>query len=275
LPEPPVFVVGAQRSGTTIVGEVLARMLGSGLVVNGKLAYYLAVWLLENEHEWDGRHVRLDELAHALRRVPPRNAAPGAFEDAIGALLRQGPGICAASPSRAVAAARLWYAFQSHLAPGAAVLGEKYNELLLHLDALLSAFPNARIVFVFREPCDVSESMVRHFAGRPWAPATAGEAARKYVAWNAAWERARDRVACADRYELCYERFVERPAEVMEDCCRRLRLPAATFPELPRIDASRRGAGRAVAARGGPAVREAIAWYARACAGFPEAACAR
>jgi hypothetical protein len=262
MPEPlserPLFVVGAQRSGTTLVGALLARQPGLALLVNGKLAYYLAVWALANRAEAAARHVRLDEIAHGLARVPPRNGEPARFAAATDWLATTGE--LAACDDLAAGAARVWRRFHARLDPGAAVHGEKYNELLLHLDALDAMFPDCRIVFVHRDPLDAAESMVRHFAGRAWAPPTLEAALEKYLRWNRCWSARRARLAPERAYELAYEDLVARPAETLRACCAWLGLPYAPDAAAGvRIDPTRVGAGRR-AGRG--AVKAAAAAYA-------------
>ncbi|MEM6988658.1 MAG: hypothetical protein AAF499_19305 [Pseudomonadota bacterium] len=62
------LVVGPQRSGTTIFSEILQRHQDICLTVDGKLLYYLIVWLVNDPSARFGMHPRLDEIAHALAR---------------------------------------------------------------------------------------------------------------------------------------------------------------------------------------------------------------
>src|SRR4051812_36557269 len=67
--ERPVFLVGAQRSGTTALASCLSAAFarrGGTFTVNGKLLYVLSRWM--RPEDLHGRHLRTDEMLHALRR---------------------------------------------------------------------------------------------------------------------------------------------------------------------------------------------------------------
>ena len=71
----PLLLVGAQRSGTTALGYALSEAHASRrgcFTVNGKLFYLAARWL--HADDLAARHLRVDELCHALTRRRPGGA---------------------------------------------------------------------------------------------------------------------------------------------------------------------------------------------------------
>lgn len=208
---PPLFLVGAQRSGTTALAHVLSEQTHAQqqgvFTVNGKLWYLLLRWL--DAGDLEARHFRADEVCHALRRRPAQGvaaqdwlaSAEGALRElarrvAAGAYPASRDGVLAAR--RAVAAA----------AVGAAPWGDKYNEYLLELPELDATFPAARWIFLSRDPTEVVASMLAWTGDRPWNPAARQDAESKWASWNGRWLAFRSgldpgRVLELDYAEVC------------------------------------------------------------------------
>lgn len=215
-PDAPVFLVGCQRSGTTALAMHLQQHPDLAMTVNGKLLYLLIVWLLDQGVHCTCGHVRLDEVAFAFARKAPYNLSPQRIQDvqaylAVGAQRHVVDGLDMHGAIRAILADV--YAI---VRAGARRIGDKYNEYLLQLPAIHSIYPDAKYIFVFRDPVDVAESMLRHFHDRPWAPADAVRALDKWASWNARWLAMRGTIGPARYIELRYEALVAEPAQTCE-----------------------------------------------------------
>jgi len=209
----PVFLVGCQRSGTTALAMHLQRHPDLALTVNGKLLYLLIVWLLEQEAHCDCGHPRFDEVAFAFARKVPYNLSARTIQDIQAYLEASAPRHLTHGRDPRAAIRAILDDVYAIVRPGARRVGDKYNEYLLQLPAIHSIYPDAKFIFVYRDPVDVAESMVRQFRGRPWAPANAVQALDKWASWNARWIAMRSIVDPACYVELCYEELVTRPAE--------------------------------------------------------------
>jgi len=186
----PLFLLGAQRSGTTALAYALsaavAEQQGGTFTVNGKLWYVLRRWL--DACDLRAQHLRADEMLHALHRRPAQGVgAPEWLADVERALrtaarevgeqrYRPDSGgmlaLCRAIASE-VAGSRPW--------------GDKYNEYLLDLPYLDRLFPDARWIVLSRHPAEVTASMLAWTGDRPWNPTVVGQAESKWAAWNQCW----------------------------------------------------------------------------------------
>ncbi|GGO60847.1 sulfotransferase [Nonomuraea cavernae] len=191
---PPLILLGAQRSGTTALGAVLDAAfdaVGGVFTVNGKLPYLLHRWCTEEDVR--ARHLRADEMLHALRRRPPYGLRSERWLATVEGVLREAAADVAAGS--AVDAATLRRDLVRRAYAGATRFGEKYNEYLLELDRLAQTVPDAHWVLLVRHPAAVADSMLRWSGDRPWRPGTWEAALDKWAAWHEPWlrhERARD-----------------------------------------------------------------------------------
>ncbi|WP_067461617.1 sulfotransferase [Actinomadura macra] len=204
----PLLLLGAQRSGTTALAHALSRAFadaGGILTVNGKLPYLLPRWT--TAADLAGRHFRADEIACALARKPPSGEGADRWRKHVDGVLR------------AVAAE---VARGEHDAPGALVAatiarayepwpfwGDKYNEHLLDLPAVLDAVPGARLVLLVRHPLEVAASQLEWSGDRPWRAATAADACAKWAAWHAPWFEVADRLPSRRRLVIGYRALCE------------------------------------------------------------------
>jgi hypothetical protein len=214
-----VLVIGAQRSGTTLLGRLLAEHQDVFLTVNGKLLYYLITWIYRDPSDFPGRHLRLDEIAFGLRRKPILGVEPACAEEMAELLLRDfGPGRFYDAEPREIVAT-IWKEVYSKLARNKSIIGDKYNEYLLQFREIMELFPDARYIFIHRHPFEVAESMCRAFRGRPWAPDSTLTAIRKWTDWNIQWQHARQRIHHHRRFEVGYEILVKEPEQVFKQVC--------------------------------------------------------
>lgn len=204
---PPLFVVGAQRSGTTVLAHAISAQYPvqrhGTFTVNGKLWYFVLRWL--GIDDLAARHARADEISHALRRRPAEGTAAEPWlrraDSALHALaVRVARGGYPVSKAGLLAARRDLAAAVAGDEPW----GDKYNEYLLQLPALHATFPDARWLFLRRNPAEVVASMLAWTGNRPWNPGTVRDAEAKWVAWNRHWLAFRPALKQSQVLELDY-----------------------------------------------------------------------
>jgi hypothetical protein len=202
----PIFLVGAQRSGTTALAVALSRAiatLGGCFTVNGKLPYLLRRWWTDRDAH--AQHLRSDEVVHALNRIPAGgNGAEAWLKRAHEAVLASTGRAREQNVSMATEVRRVCAE-----AYGQGPWGDKYNEYLLDLTWLHQMFPDARWVFLAREPSEAVASMLAWTHDKPWNPRDAGPASAKWAYWTSRWLEFRDVVAPRQRIEIDYTSMCE------------------------------------------------------------------
>lgn len=197
----PILLVGPQRSGTTALAAALSRAIataGGCFTINGKLLYLLRRWWTDADA--DVGHLRSDEVAHALVRIPATGAGADAWLSRACEALRAGARRGAGTQVSAIDEVRRICAE----AYGPGPWGDKYNEYLLDLPWLYATFRDARWVFLVREPGESVASMLAWRHDKPWNPSSAGAASAKWAHWTSRWLAFRDAVAPRQRVELDY-----------------------------------------------------------------------
>jgi len=199
----PILLVGPQRSGTTALAGALSEALaaaGGCFTINGKLLYFLRRWWMDTDA--DGQHLRSDEVSHSLRRIPAQGAGAAAWlERAHTALLasaRRAAGHGTELSARDEIRRICWEAY------GASQWGDKYNEYLLDLGWLHATFPDARWIFLVRDPGETVASMLAWKRDKPWNPEGGPAASAKWADWTSRWLGFRDALPHHRRVELDY-----------------------------------------------------------------------
>ncbi|GHI03120.1 hypothetical protein AQI88_02025 [Streptomyces cellostaticus] len=182
----PLVLLGAQRSGTTALAGVLDHAFadaGGVFTVNGKLPYLLHRWCTQADVH--GRHLRVDEILHALHRKPPYGRHSQVWLETVEKVLRAAAAEVA--DGRVTDAAALRGQLVRAAYAGATRYGDKYNEYLLELDQLADTLPDAHWVLLVRHPAAVARSMLRWTGDRPWRPGNRQAALEKWAAWHRPW----------------------------------------------------------------------------------------
>lgn len=225
----PIFVVGPQRTGTTLMGRIIAEADGVALTVNGKLAYYLLVWLPRDGFLDALSHFRSDEILWSLRRKPVLSPHPGfvaRFESHGAALAenlrREG------ERSREPFIAEYLRRFYAGWCPGSRVWGDKYNEYVFVLDDLAAIFPGARFIFMRRDAEVAARSAIAAFSGRPWQPRKLESAVEKVEAWDRRIDLFRSQNPSISTCLVGYEALVETPDKVLRE--------VAAFTDIDGLD---------------------------------------
>lgn len=248
----PLIVLGAQRSGTTIVARLLADHPDVFLTVNGKLLYYLIAWVYRSGEARPGLHLRLDEIVHSLGRKPIMGVPPETVEGMLRTLATEFKPERFAGASAAEIVRTIWSETCAPFAEECSVVGDKYNEYLLQLREIRELYPEARFLFLHRDPYAVGESMIRAFRGRPWAPVTPSVALTKWAEWNQQWLAVRGEIDPANRLEVAYEDVVADARQAFASICRFLDIPAErTYLDIvaASIDRGRASAASTAAVR--------------------------
>jgi hypothetical protein len=202
----PIILVGAQRSGTTALAAALSKAiatLGGCFTINGKLPYLLRRWWTSPDA--DAQHLRSDEVTHGLTRMPAQgDGADEWLKRAQEALLASA---CRASKTRVSIVDEVRRVCAE--AYGQGPWGDKYNEYLLDLPWFNAMFPDARWVFLVREPGEAVASMLAWRHCKPWNPRETAAASSKWAHWTSRWLAFRDSVAPRQRMEIDYASLCE------------------------------------------------------------------
>ncbi|HMP77038.1 MAG TPA: sulfotransferase [Kiritimatiellia bacterium] len=239
--EPPVFVFGVPRSGTTLLFRTLLRHSafrparpapGATLIESKVFQYahadnvYLAR-LLASDPDAYPRYLRGTALARAVNRTlaaPPVHAGVARLPGALRATLWRGTG-----------QARLVRKFFALLreAQGCRRVLEKTPIHYRYLPEIRATWPAARYIWIHRHPLDVYSSYLRR--GRDELPLTPAQG-RRWLAVDAPeftrrWRDGVQRMQAALReqpgnhYRIAYEAFVAAPREVFRTLCAFLGIP--------------------------------------------------
>jgi Sulfotransferase family len=188
----PIFLVGAERSGTTVLRLMLEH--------HPKLA-----WCEEFEYAVD--------WISATGDFPPLTAYYDWLEmdrifQATGFQIDQ---------SLTYPQLINYFLAQKHLRDGKPLIGATVHR---HFDRLLYIWQNARFIHLIRDPRDVARScMGMGWAGNVWT------GVERWIDAENLWLQLRDRIP-ADRYiDITYEALISDPTKVLTDLCNFIGIP--------------------------------------------------
>jgi hypothetical protein len=201
--DPPIFIVGCGRSGTTLLRLTLDRH--PDLAIPGESHFIPYVWRERRTYTARG-DVDARRLAERIVRSPHVRLW-GIPHEALRRRIAE-----LHDPDLGSVIAAVFQAYAD--AQGKPRWGDKTPRYVRHLDLLDRLFPNARFLHVIRDGRDVALS----YLSLPWGPATVRQAALKWRRDVSAGLHAGRRLG--DRYlEVRYESLVNDPAAVLEGIC--------------------------------------------------------
>jgi hypothetical protein len=192
LPMPIAFVFGCARSGTSILGELIA-------------AHPEVSYLYEAHHIWRrAGHARDDS-----HRLVASDAEPEVVR-------------------------KLRKRFRTEIG-GAALLVEKNPRSSLRIPFIRAAFPEAKLVHIYRDGRDVACSLLAGVGGEDWRHLKPPDWARLFAdqegivrcaaAWRSVMEIILADLADTPHFSIRYEDLVERPNEIARGLFDYLSLP--------------------------------------------------
>ena len=203
----PIFVVGAGRSGTTL----LQLMLNAhpDIAIAGELGFFDEILLLREEVPDLETHERIDRLFALLPRLARYQYLTEVEEifPSVQARLKADP-----APSYEKLYRFLLEGYGS--LRGARRFGEKTPSNIRHLEALASIFPSCKMVHVVRDPR-------ANVASRLKMPMMSTDVLTNAIKWNIDTYYATS-FAQGHRQNFCeinYEKLVADPTSTLQDIC--------------------------------------------------------
>jgi sulfotransferase family protein len=186
LAGPPLFLVGAERSGTTL----LRLMLDHHPRIAFQFEFELAVDHLSDGSDWP-------DVAEYLRKMRlDRIFVQSGYE---------------ADPSLAYPALVRSFLEQWRAARGKPLVGATIHR---HYSRILRVWPEARFIHICRDGRDVARSCVAMgWAGNAWT------GIERWLVAETEWSRTQSLVPAERRLEVNYERFIAEPEAVLRDVC--------------------------------------------------------
>lgn len=155
----PIFVVGAPRSGTTLLQLILNAH--PDVAIHGEIHFFDAILQLKAEIPAFEDQENLRSFFEQLGRANALRYIPG-FEQRLMTVQKRLEQ--SASPSYELFFRLLMEVFAEE--SGAGRCGEKTPQNIRYLPELVEVFPRAKIVHIVRDPRDVVASLLT----MPWAP---------------------------------------------------------------------------------------------------------
>jgi len=185
-PSDPIFLVGAERSGSTL----LRLMLDGHPCIAWLNEFEYAVDLMKN----DGACPTVDAYAQWLSTHR----------------IFQASGLCL-DMNRSYADNVRSFLDQHRSRRNRPIVGATVHR---HFDRLLHLWPNARFIHIIRDPRDVARSCI----GMGWA-GNVHHGVERWLAAERLWDRLAERVTPSRRLDLRYEELVRSPDRTLRDAC--------------------------------------------------------
>ncbi len=229
--EPPIFIVGCGRSGTTLLRLMLDTH--PDVAIPGESHFIPALWRARRRY-MSGGVLQVDRLAEAIMRSREFRQW-GVPEERAWTRVRE-----LEHPEFADVLEAMYLAYADDRSKHR--WGDKTPRYVRSIPLLAALFPSARFVHIIRDGRDVWMS----YRSVPWGPKDIWTASRKWLRDVSAGREARALVG-HDRYmEISYERLVTEPRETLTELC--------GFADLPFDDRMldyHRDAGRRLEAPAG------------------------
>jgi len=197
----PIFIVGAPRSGTSLLRAMLSRHHNIGLSDETYFFFtvYRRCWTFGELSDPTNRQALIDSYL-ATQRVRQLKVDLSGLRDR---LMEEGT-----SYPAFFAAMLRFYAE----AGGKIRAGEKTPHHANYVDTLLNWYPNGRVIHLVRDPRDVCASL----RDMPWGPKSATANAKLWVDLTAAAEQGKGN----SRFRrIAYESIVDDPERTMRELC--------------------------------------------------------
>lgn len=211
LDEKPIFIIGSERSGTTLILAILA--CHPRIAVPEVTWYYPRfrpyIHTYGDLSESTNFNTLAHEMAYGLRvpfwRMPDANPATFGTEIATRAaeLERSFAGVFAAMFER----------YANHV--GKPRWGEKTPGNVYYIDRILEDFPNAQFVYIYRDCRDASAE----FIDSQFGPTNAYSAAEMWRDGQSAVRPFRKSLGADQWFEIGYEAFVRDPVNHLKSMC--------------------------------------------------------
>jgi hypothetical protein len=208
----PIFVVGAPRSGTTLLQLILNAH--PDVAIHGEIHFFDEILQLKTEIPGFETEQDRDKFLGQLGRTNALQYVPGLQPRLEVVRKRLGT---AASPGYELFFLLLMQAFAEE--SGASRFGEKTPQNIRYLPELSEIFPEAKIVHIVRDPRDVVTSLMR----MPWAP---DSVVLNAIKWKIDMLYMHDYLESGGAaHELRYEDLVAEPESTLRALCRFLDVP--------------------------------------------------
>lgn len=212
----PIYIAGLERSGTSLIYALLASHPGIAMFRRTYMWTYFY-----NRYGDLARPENFERCLAAMRRYKRILALEPDFEQIRAAFLRG---------ERSYARLFALFGEQYAARAGKARWGDKSLNTERHADAILAAYPSARIVHMIRDPRDRYASALARWKVSRGGP---GAATAMWL-WSVRQAR-RNQARYPDRYRaLRYETLAERPEETLRELCAFLGEPFA--PEMLSLE---------------------------------------
>ncbi|NCC25046.1 MAG: sulfotransferase [Deltaproteobacteria bacterium] len=225
----PVIMLGCQRSGTTYLAKVLGLHEKGFFWSEATVFRYMVLFFWNYIRDRGSfRQPRFMEVLHMLKapRGMPINEQGekilASFERTLLGYFNDGRLEAWADKGRKREFLQaLSYDTMTLGASEVAYWGDKYPEYVFQIPELVDMFPEARFVFVIRNPYAVAESLVRHLNPRDRVAGgmrfTLKDCWDQWFDWNRVWIENHELIPAANRFVIRYEEFLLDTGRVMGD----------------------------------------------------------
>lgn len=215
----PIIGLGCQRSGTSVTGHILASPAMSGFRMENGIIRMSLIWF-SNALD-DGTALAASRFTEFLRALMCRSESHGtplraAAAQAIASYQTDGRLQHWINTDDGVSFVKQLCFDVLTRGQEVAYWGDKYPEHLFFSDELRRVFPQARWLFVWRQPASVMEALSRKIIPSMRRPVSdwrfsVEDCATQWVAWNRKWLKIRDTLPDDQQLELSFDEFVSDP----------------------------------------------------------------